>query len=89
MVNVYKLFTNWGGYFSGCGGDAGFLCGGLGGGLSLLSWDWVGGCGFALTGLCADLEKGCFPFSLGIGLGDVGVAFLHLPAILGGFSLCT
>ena len=61
MVNVYKLFTNWGGYFSGCGGDAGFLCGGV-----------VG-----------------FPFSLGIGLGDVGVAFLHLPAILGGFSLCT
>ena len=46
MANVYKLFTNWGGYFSRCGGDAGFLCAG-----------WEGG----------------FPFSLGIGLGDVGV----------------
>ena len=67
MVNIYKLFTNWGGYFSGCGGDAGFLCGGLGGGLPLLSWDWFWGCGGALTGLCADLEKGASPPLLELG----------------------
>ena len=85
MVNVYKLFTNWGGYFSGFGGDAGFLCGGgRWASPSLLGLGWgMWGCSH---GAVCGFGEGGFPFSLGIGL---GVAFLHLPAILGGFSLCT